>query len=207
MSRVAVITGGTRGVGWDEALERAGHYLEIVGLANRVDLPPVKLSGGEQQRVAIARAIVTQPDILILDEPTASLDGESGRNVVSFRELAGSDVPLSLGADHPRSAARIRFDGQALMVIGQRGLRRDAMDRVAGPLRPIKSQLAVQAKGQRVDQHRGERQQRYAEDHNAKPTPADAWLGHTWRGASPAHGAASMRTFRAWVSAARPKVS
>jgi putative ABC transport system ATP-binding protein len=73
-----------RGVDWDEALETATRYLDIVGLKNRTTLPPIKLSGGEQQRVAIARAIVTQPDILILDEPTASLDGDTGRNIVSF---------------------------------------------------------------------------------------------------------------------------
>ena len=73
-----------QGVDWDEALKRARTYLDIVGLANRSELPPVKLSGGEQQRVAIARAIVSQPDILILDEPTASLDGDTGRNIVAF---------------------------------------------------------------------------------------------------------------------------
>src|SRR5208283_747809 len=67
---------------WDGALSEALKYLEIVGLKNRADLPPVKLSGGEQQRVAIARAMIGQPDLLVLDEPTASLDGDTGRNIV-----------------------------------------------------------------------------------------------------------------------------
>ena len=53
-------------------------------MKGRADLPPVKLSGGEQQRVAIARAIVGQPDILIMDEPTASLDGDTGQAIVRF---------------------------------------------------------------------------------------------------------------------------
>jgi putative ABC transport system ATP-binding protein len=69
---------------WNESLAEAEKDLEIVGLKGRAQLPPVKLSGGEQQRVAIARAIISRPDILILDEPTASLDGDTGRNILSF---------------------------------------------------------------------------------------------------------------------------
>lgn len=69
---------------WDQAMREAARYLEVVGLNGKDELPPVKLSGGEQQRVAIARAIVSQPDLLILDEPTASLDGDTGRNIVGF---------------------------------------------------------------------------------------------------------------------------
>jgi putative ABC transport system ATP-binding protein len=69
---------------WNESINMAMQYLEIVGLKERAHLPPVKLSTGEQQRVAIARAIASRPDILILDEPTASLDGDTGRRIVDF---------------------------------------------------------------------------------------------------------------------------
>ncbi len=69
---------------WDESVNKAMEYLDIVGIKDRANLPPIKLSGGEQQRVAIARAIASSPDILILDEPTASLDGDTGRKILDF---------------------------------------------------------------------------------------------------------------------------
>jgi putative ABC transport system ATP-binding protein len=69
---------------WNESINEARKYLGIVGLEKRSEILPVKLSGGEQQRVAIARAIVGGPQILILDEPTASLDGDTGRTIISF---------------------------------------------------------------------------------------------------------------------------
>ena len=69
---------------WTEAISEATKYLAIVGLKDRAEIPPVKLSGGEQQRVAIARAMAGQPDVLIMDEPTASLDGDTGCAIVNF---------------------------------------------------------------------------------------------------------------------------
>jgi putative ABC transport system ATP-binding protein len=69
---------------WNESIIEANKYLEIVGLKGRGEILPVKLSGGEQQRIAIARAIVSGPQILILDEPTASLDGDTGKMILSF---------------------------------------------------------------------------------------------------------------------------
>ena len=67
----------------------AVEMLERLGLGDRVDYYPANLSGGQRQRVAIARALVSQPKILLGDEPTAALDKESGRTVVNLmQELA-----------------------------------------------------------------------------------------------------------------------
>jgi len=69
---------------WGEAIRQGLRYLEIVGLRARADLNPTRLSGGEQQRVAIARALASGPDLMIFDEPTASLDGDTGKKIVEF---------------------------------------------------------------------------------------------------------------------------
>ena len=75
------------GVGKEELRERSLAVLGEVGLAERALHLPAHMSGGEQQRVAIARALVTEPSVVLADEPTGNLDSRSGADVVD--QLAG----------------------------------------------------------------------------------------------------------------------
>ncbi|HEX2526218.1 MAG TPA: ABC transporter ATP-binding protein [Geminicoccus sp.] len=71
-------------MGRRDALTRAADALAEVGLAHRVDHYPGQMSGGEQQRTALARAIVTEPSILLADEPTGNLDRANGEHVMDL---------------------------------------------------------------------------------------------------------------------------
>ena len=70
-------------------LNAAHHMLDILGLADRRDYLPEKLSGGQKQRVAVARALVSNPEVVLADEPTAALDKVSGQTVVELLKSLG----------------------------------------------------------------------------------------------------------------------
>ncbi|KAF3886700.1 MULTISPECIES: DevA family ABC transporter ATP-binding protein [Nostocales] len=79
-----------------EYREKSVATLQAVGLGDKVDAYPANLSGGQQQRVAIARALVAQPKLLLADEPTASLDSKTGRDVVDIIQRLAKEEGCSV---------------------------------------------------------------------------------------------------------------
>ena len=84
--------------------------LSVVGLADRANHYPRQLSGGQQQRVGIARAIVTDPTLLLCDEPTGDLDRKSGDEVLNLLQVLNRDhgKTIVMVTHDPHAAARAR---------------------------------------------------------------------------------------------------
>lgn len=93
-----------------ERRQHAEMVLSMVGLDHRMDHYPGEMSGGEQQRVAIARAIVTDPTILVADEPTGDLDRISAEEILSMMERLNADMgkTIIMVTHDPRAAERAK---------------------------------------------------------------------------------------------------
>ena len=109
------------GVNQKERRERAAEALKAVGLEERIQFMPNQLSGGQCQRVAIARAMVTNPKLLLADEPTGALDTASGNQIMGiFRELSEKGMTIIMithelaVAERAEKICRI-LDGQLLI--------------------------------------------------------------------------------------------
>ena len=94
--------------------DQARRALELVGLGDRLDHTPRQLSGGQEQRVAIARAIVTDPDVILADEPTGNLDAASARDVLTLlgrlnREFGKTLIMVTHDPGAAKAASTIRF--------------------------------------------------------------------------------------------------
>ena len=90
------------GYSWDESTKKAKKTLSLVNLSRRLNHFPSELSGGEQQRVAVARALITEPDLILADEPTGSLDRKTANEIFSLFSKLKSKNRAILYATHNR---------------------------------------------------------------------------------------------------------
>ena len=90
------------GYSWKESTKKANKTLSLVNLSKRLNHFPSELSGGEQQRVAVARALVTEPDLILADEPTGSLDRKAANEIFSLFSKLKSKNRTILYATHNR---------------------------------------------------------------------------------------------------------
>ena len=99
----------------DEIARETDRFLEIMQIKQYADRLPENLSGGQQQRVALARALVIKPDVLLMDEPTSSLDyGNQLRVLQRVSELAGQGYTVILSTHDPQHA--LRFSRRVLAL-------------------------------------------------------------------------------------------
>jgi len=97
------------GLSRSERNERAKAALEAVGLGDRIGHRPDELSGGQQQRVAIARALVTEPSIILADEPTGALDSQTGDEILDiFEQMNEQGITVIMVTHEPMVAERAR---------------------------------------------------------------------------------------------------
>lgn len=94
-----------RGVGYRERMQLAEQYLERVGLRDWAHHLPSELSGGQKQRIAIARALVTQPSIILADEPTGALDSKTTDEVMELLKQMNREGMTMIIVTHERAVA------------------------------------------------------------------------------------------------------
>ncbi len=114
-----------------ERRRRVQTALRIVGLTDRMDHRPSQLSGGEEQRVAIARAIVTDPDVILADEPTGDLDAKTSEEILQLLALLNTEFgkTIVMVTHDPRAAAH----GRRVLHLDKGVLDREETNRPMAP--------------------------------------------------------------------------
>lgn len=135
-----------QGVGGGQRRARALHLLEMVGLADRADHLPNQLSGGQRQRIAVARSLANEPRLILADEPTGSLDSQSGEEVLALLGRLNAEQGTTVViVTHDRGVAQV-----TQRIVRMRDGRVEADHRLANPLEEDLRMLARSRLGQAV---------------------------------------------------------